>query len=54
MVSEKAPEIRAWEAMTVAAVASATSGSWNQSGAMLKNGLSISVGSLMSMAPWPK
>ena len=54
MVSEYAPEIRAWEAMTVASVARTVSGRTNQSGAMLKNGFSTASGSERISAPWPK
>ena len=43
---EKAPEITAWLAITVATVARMTSGSRSQSGASRKNGFSIAAGSL--------
>ena len=44
-VTENAPEITAWEAITVATVASTTIGSCAQSGISRKNGLSIAFGS---------
>ena len=50
-VREKAPEITAWLAITVAAVARSTSGSWNQSGASRKNGLAAAAGSRSTSAP---
>ena len=52
--TEKAPEITACEAMTVASVASATIGISAQEGPSWKKGLSIAAGSLSSSAPWPK
>jgi hypothetical protein len=52
LVSEKAPEITACEAITVATVASKTSGISSISlGAIRKKGLSIAVGSLRISAP---
>ena len=53
-VSENTPEITACEAITVAAVASATSGMVAQSGARWKNGFSTASGLLSKCAPWPK
>ena len=38
--TENAPEITAWDAMTVAKVARMTRGSWAQPGAIRNNGLS--------------
>ncbi len=43
-VSENAPEITACEAITVAAVASSTTGTSAQPGSKLKNGLSTASG----------
>ncbi len=53
-VTEKAPEITAWEAMTVADVASTTIGTSAHSGTRRKNGLSIAFGSDSSNAPCPR
>ncbi|CFN73824.1 Uncharacterised protein [Bordetella pertussis] len=53
-VTEKAPEITAWDATTVATVASPTSAASPHSGAIRKNGLRIAAGSRSSNAPWPK
>ena len=53
-VIENAPEITACEAITVAQVATATSGNCSQSGASRKNGLSAAFGSVSTSAPWPK
>ena len=44
----------ACEAITVATVASSTSGKVSQPGAMLKKGLLTALGSASSSAPWPK
>jgi hypothetical protein len=52
--TEKAPEITAWEAMTVARVARMTSGISAHWGPRWKKGLSMAAGSLRSSAPWPK
>ena len=49
--TEKAPEITACEAMTVASVARMTSGRRPQSGAIRKNGLWIASAFLSSSAP---
>ena len=54
LVTLKAPVISACEAITVAMVASTTSGSSAQSGAMLKNGFFTASGRASSSAPWPK
>ena len=54
LVTEKAAVIKACDAITVAAVASPTSGNWAQPGAILKNGLSIASGCASNIAPWPK
>ncbi|MDT4846907.1 hypothetical protein FQZ97_809510 [compost metagenome] len=54
LVTLKAPVMSACEAMTVAMVASSTSGSSAQSGAMLKNGFFTASGRASSSAPWPK
>ena len=53
-VTEKAPEITAWEAMTVANVARTTIGIRLHSGNSRKNGLSIVSGSRTISAPWPR
>jgi len=53
-VTEKAPEITAWEAMTVANVATTTIGMRLQSGNKRKNGLSIALGSSTMSAPCPR
>ena len=49
--SENAPEITAWDAITVAAVASSTTGHNPQSGNNLKNGLSAASGWASTSAP---
>jgi hypothetical protein len=55
LVSEKAPEITACEAITVATVARMTSGISRISlGAIRKKGFSIAFGSLRISAPWPR
>ena len=54
LVTENAAVISACDAITVAAVASTTSGNWAQPGAILKNGLSMASGWPSSIAPWPK
>src|SRR5438552_3672471 len=51
-VSENAPETNACDAMMAAAVAMTMSGSWNPSGASLKNGLSAADGSRSRRKPW--
>ena len=51
---EKAPEITACEAITVATVASPTSGIRAQSGADRKNGFSAAAGWARISAPCPK
>ena len=53
-VTEKAPEISAWLAITVATVASSTSGRRSQCGPRRKNGLAIAAGSRITSAPWPR
>ena len=53
-VSEKAPEITACEAMTVAMAASTTIGSTPQEGKSRKNGLSMAAGLPSTSAPCPK
>ena len=50
-VSEKTPEITAWEAITVAIVARATIGICAQLGTIRKKGLLTPLGSLISSAP---
>ena len=52
--TENPPEISAWLAITVAAVASTTIGSRSQSGPNKKNGFSSASGLLSTSAPWPK
>ena len=52
--TENAPVMTAWDAMTVAAVASRTIGSGPQSGTSRKNGLLMSAGSPRIKAPWPR
>ena len=55
--TENAPVITAWEAMTVAAVASTTSGISAQVGTSRKNGARTAPsgpGSASNSAPWPK
>ena len=54
LVTLKAPEIKACEAITVAAVARITRGSNAQSGAIMKNGFFTASGLLSSKAPCPK
>ena len=54
LVAEKAPEIRACEAITVAAVASATMGMVAQGGIIRKKGFSTAFGLASTRAPWPK
>ncbi len=53
-VNEKTPDITAWEAMTVANVASITIGTRAQFGANRKNGLVTASGFRSNRAPWPK
>ena len=53
-VTEKAPEISAWLAMTVASVARMTMGNCAQEGASRKNGLASAAGCASTSAPWPK
>jgi hypothetical protein len=53
-LSEKAPEITACEAMTVAIAASSTIGSTPHAGNIRKKGLSMAVGLASTSAPWPK
>ena len=52
-VTEKAPEMTACEAITVATVASTTIGIRAQCGKSRKNGLSIAFGVSRISAPWP-
>ena len=52
-VTEKAPEMTACEAITVAIVASTTIGIRLQSGNSRKNGFSIALGVCRISAPWP-
>ena len=53
--TENAPVMTAWEAMTVAAVASSTIGSRPHSGTSRKNGLLIApAGSSRTSAPCPR
>ena len=52
-VTEKAPEMTACEAITVAIVASTTIGMRLQSGNSRKNGFSIALGVCRISAPWP-
>ena len=52
--TENAPEMTAWDAMTVATVASRTSGSVAQVGARRKNGLDTAAGSPRIIAPCPR
>jgi len=54
LVAEKAPEMSACEAITVAAVASTTRGKSAQSGVIMKNGLATAEASASTSAPWPK
>ena len=52
--TENAPVITAWDAMTVAAVASTTIGNRPHSGTSRKNGLlTLAAGSSRTRAPWP-
>jgi hypothetical protein len=53
-VSENTPEISACDAITVAIVASTTSGMRSECGARRKNGLEIAPGSRSSNAPMPR
>ena len=53
-IIEKAPEMTAWLAITVAAVASSTSGSSAQSGAIRKNGFSRRLGVRQHQRPLPE
>ena len=53
-VTENAPEITACEAITVAKVASTTTGIRLQSGKARKNGFEIEDGSSTISAPWPR
>ena len=53
-VTEKAPEITACEAITVATVARSTIGMRAQWGSSRKNGLSMDDGSRSISAPWPR
>ena len=54
-VTEKAPVITAWEAITVAAVASTTIGIRPQCGTSRKNGLlTLCAGWASTSAPWPR
>ncbi len=54
-VTENAPEITAWLAITVAAVASTTISFWPvwPPGTSRKKGLAVSVGCARISAPWP-
>ena len=52
-VTEKAPEMTACEAMTVAAVAARTIGIRAQCGKSRKKGLSMARGESRISAPWP-
>ena len=52
-VTEKAPEITACEAITVATVASSTIGTRPQCGISRKKGLSIALGVSRIRLPWP-
>ena len=54
LVTLKAPEINACEAITAAIVASSTMGTSAQSGAIMKKGFLTASGCLSSKAPWPK
>ncbi|MNK77997.1 hypothetical protein D3C87_976150 [compost metagenome] len=53
-VSEKAPEITACDAITVAMAASTTIGSTPHEGKSRKNGLSMAAGFASTSAPCPK
>jgi hypothetical protein len=53
-VTENAPEITAWEAITVARAANTTNGIRAQPGARWKNGLSMGDGSRRIIAPIPR
>ncbi|HEY7101458.1 MAG TPA: hypothetical protein VH573_07445 [Mycobacteriales bacterium] len=52
--TENAPEITAWEAMTVAAVANSTIGSWAQVGNSRKNGFALADWSCATRPAWPR
>ena len=53
--TENAPVMTAWDAMTVAAVASTTIGNRPHSGTSRKNGLlMLLAGSSRMSAPWPR
>ena len=52
--TENAPEITAWEAMTVASVARMTSGMRAHEGPSRKNGLLMAELSRSTRAPWPR
>jgi hypothetical protein len=52
--TENAPVMTACEAITVAAVASTTSGTVSWSGTRRKNGARTVDGSSMTSAPWPR
>ena len=54
LVTLKAPEISACDAITVAMVARPTSGSSAHLGAIMKNGFFTASGLASSSAPWPK
>ncbi|MNT14810.1 hypothetical protein D3C72_1498300 [compost metagenome] len=54
LVREKAPEMTACEAITVAQVASSTIGISRGSGTIRKNGFTAPAGLFISIAPWPK
>ena len=54
IVSENAPEMTAWDAITVAIAVRITSGTSDQRGAIRKNGFSAAAGSWSSSAPCPK
>jgi hypothetical protein len=54
VVSEKTPEMRAWEAITPAMVARRTSGRVAHSGARRKNGFVWVSGWERTRAPWPR
>ena len=53
-VTENAPEITACDAITVARVASTTTGSSAHDGISRKNGLATALGSARIRAPWPR
>ena len=52
--SEKAPEMTAWLAMTVATVARITTGSRPHSGISRKNGFARAAGLWRMSAAWPR